>query len=146
MPMPERTAGTAFADHDAHNRRANLAHRLQILGDNRRLTAFLGRDPRIRTGRVDERDDRQTILGRQCHLLQCLAITLRMGTPEVARLALGEVLPLLVADKHHLEVVEMGQPRDDRRIIAKRPVAMQLEKLLEDQIEIIASLRPLLVP
>ena len=43
-------------------------------------------------------------------------------------------------------IVEMGQSRDDRLVVAKGAVAVQLEKLLEDQIEIIARLGPLLMP
>ena len=60
MPIPSAPPEPAFADDDADDRRADLAHGLQVLGDDRGLTALLGGDSRIGTGRVDERDDRQT--------------------------------------------------------------------------------------
>ena len=76
---------------------------MQVLGDDRGLAPFLGGDPRIGPGRVDERDDRQAILGRHLHLLQRLAIAFGMGTAEMAGLALGQVFPFLMADEHDLD-------------------------------------------
>ncbi len=67
--------------------------------------------PGIGPGRVDERDDRQAELGGQPHLHQRLAIAFGMGAAEVAGLALRQVLPLLMADEHDLDVVEVGQSR-----------------------------------
>ena len=40
----------------------------------------------------------------------------------------------------------MGEARDDRLVVAEGAVAVQLEELLEDQIEIVAGLGALLVP
>ena len=75
------------------------------------------------------------ILGRQLHLHQRLAIAFGMGTAEVAGRPLGQVLPLLVADEHHLVVVEVGEAGDDRLVVAEGAVAVQLDELLEDQLD-----------
>ena len=80
------------------------------------------------------------ILRRQPHLQQRLAIALRVGAAEVAGRALGQVLPLLVADEHDLVLIEVGQPGDDRLVVADGPVAVQLEELLEDQLDVVAGL------
>ena len=68
-----------------------------------------------------------------------------MGAAEVAGLALGKILPLLVADEHHLDVIEVSKPRHDRLVVAEGAVAVQFEKLLENQIEVVAGLGALLV-
>ena len=115
--------------------RADLAHGHQVLGDDRGLASLFGGDSRIGPGRVDERDDRQAELARELHLLQRLAIAFGMGAAEVAGLALGQVFPLLMADEHDLEIVEVGEARDDRLVVAEGAVAVQLEELLEDQID-----------
>ena len=91
-------------------------------------------------------DDRQAELLRQPHLHERLAIAFGMRTAEIAFLALGQVFPLLMADEHDLDVVEVREAGDDRLVVAQGPVAVQLEELVEDQLDVIAGLRPLLVP
>ena len=39
-----------------------------------------------------------------------------------------------------------ARPRDDRLVVADGAVAVQLDELLEDQLEVVAGLRALLVP
>ena len=107
----QRAAGAPLADHHADDRGADLAHLHQVLGDDRRLAALLGRDARIGARGVDERDDRQAELGGEPHLQQGLAIALGVGAAEVAGGPLGQVLALLVADEHDLQVVEDGPVR-----------------------------------
>ena len=43
-------------------------------------------------------------------------------------------------------LVEVGQAGDDRLVVADGAVAVQLEELLEDQVDVVAGLRALLVP
>ena len=109
------------------------------------LAAFLGRDSGVGARRVDERDDRQAEFLRQPHFHERLAIALGMSTAEVAFLALGQVFPLLMADEHDLDVVQVGEAGDDRLVVAQGAVAVQLEELVEDQLDVVAGLRPLLV-
>ena len=111
MPIPGRRR-TSLADH-TQTMVYDLAHLHQALGDDRRLTPLLGGDARIGSRRVDERDDRQPKLGGKPHLEKGFTVTLRMRTAEMAGRPLGQVLPLLVADEHDLDVVEVGQTGDD---------------------------------
>jgi hypothetical protein len=60
-----------------------------------------------------------------------------MSTPEVARLAFGQGFALLVADEQHLVLIELGKAGSDRAVVAKRFVAMQFDKLAEDQVQVI---------
>ena len=78
---------------------------------------------------------------RQPHFHERLAIALGVSTAEVAFLTLGEVFPLLMADEHDLDVVEVGQAGDDGLVVAQGAVAVQLEELLEDQVDVVAGLR-----
>ena len=110
------------------------------------LTALFGSDSRIGAGSVDKRDDRQMEFLSQPHLHERLAIAFGMRAAEIAFLALGEVFPFLMADEHHLDVVQMREAGDDRLVVAQGAVAVQLEELVEDQLDVVAGLRPLLVP
>jgi hypothetical protein len=51
-----------------------------------------------------------------------------------------------VADEHHLLVAQVGQPRDDRLVIADGPVAVKLDEAIERQAEVVSRLRPGLAP
>lgn len=53
-----------------------------------------------------------------------------------------QVPPLLLPDEHELAVVEFGKPREDRAIVADRLVAMQLDELVEQQLDVVERLRP----
>ena len=66
-----------------------------------------------------------------------------MGTAVEGLLAFLERLALLVADEHHPTVVELGQARDDRAVVAEGTVAMQLDELVEDQLDVVAGVRPI---
>ncbi len=50
----ERTARTAFADDHADHRRLQPRHLQQVVGDQLRLSAFLGTDAGIGAGGVDQ--------------------------------------------------------------------------------------------
>ena len=61
---------------------SRLGHLQQAGGDELGLAALLGADARIAPGRVDQADDRQLELGGQLHLVERLAIPLRMAQPN----------------------------------------------------------------
>ena len=107
------------------------------------LAALLGADAGIGARRVDQADDRQAELRGQLHLVERLAVALGMGAAEEALVALLERAALLVADEHHLEVVEPGEAGADGPVVAERPVAVQLDELVEDQLDVVERLRPL---
>ena len=57
-------------------------------------------------------------------------------------LALFEVAALLLAEEHHLAVVELGEAGEDGTVIAVGAVAVQLNELVEDEFEVVERLRP----
>ena len=71
---------------------------------------------------------------------QRLAIAFGVGAAEVAGGPLGEVLPFLVADEHHLGFAEVAKAGDDRLVVADGAVAVQLDELVEDQLDVVAGL------
>ena len=110
------------------------------------LAALLGGDAGVGTGvSMNEMIGRPNFAASRIFQKR-LAITLGMGTAEVALLALGQVFSLLVADEHHLLVVEVSQAGDDGLVVAEGAITVQLEELFEDQVDVVASLGPLLVP
>src|ERR1041385_3301857 len=130
---PKGTSRSAFPDHDADDRRRKLRH-LQDAGRNElRLASFLGPDTGIRTGRVNQADNRNPELGRQLHLAQCLPVPLGMCAPVKALLSFRKVPTLLVTDQHDLEIAEPREASADRPVVAESPVPMQLDELIERQ-------------
>ena len=139
---PERAPRTTLADHHADDRHRKRRHQEHAFGDHLGLAAFLSSHAGIGAGGVDQADHRQPVFGRQLHLAHRLAIALRMGAPEMAGLPFGEGLALLVADHHHLVLVELGEPGQHRRIVAEGFVAVEFHELVEYEVEVIAGLGP----
>src|SRR5207249_10999331 len=93
--------------------------------------------------RVDQRDDRSAKLLRQPHQSQRLSVTLRVGHAEVAAEYLLGIAAPLMTDDHHRLAVEPRPAGDDRRIFTKEAIAVQLDEVGEDQLEIIERERSL---
>ena len=133
----ERTAGSAFTDHDRHDGRAQTAHLSQIDGDGFRLTTLFGTDPGIGSGRVDETDDRKTVLLSKTHFHQRLAVALRMGTAEVAFDLFGRGSPLVVADDQCLHRTDATESSDDRAIITEMPVSAKFAEVTTQKLDVV---------
>ena len=52
------------------------------------------------------------------------------------------VVPLLMADEHDAEVAQAGEAGADGAVVAEGPVAVQLDELVEDQVDVVERLRP----
>ena len=63
----------------------------------------------------------------------------------MAGFAFGQVFSLLMTHEHDFDVIQTSESRDDRLVVSEGAVAVQLEELIEDQIQIIAGLGTLLV-
>src|SRR5262245_60261655 len=140
----ERPAGAAFPDDDANYRRGQPRHLQNAGRDELGLPALLGADTRVSPWRVDQADDRQAKLGGEPHLLHRLAIPFRVCAAVEALAPLFQRVPLLMADDQDAGVTEPGEAGPQRPVIAERPVAVQLDELLEDEFDVIAELRPAL--
>src|SRR5690606_28545691 len=115
-------------------------------GDHLCLAALLGADAWIRAWRIDEAKHRHLILGRHAHLQDRLAVTLRMRAAIKTLLAFLERLAFLMADDHHFVFVQLGEAGADGAVVAERLVAMQFDKLIEDQVEVVGHLRTIRMP
>ncbi len=55
----------------------------------------------------------------------------------------GGVVALLLADHHHRPATEAPEPADDRLVIAELAVALQLDELVDQGVEIVDEVRTL---
>ena len=69
-----------------------------------------------------------------------------MSAAEVALVALLDRPSLVLPDDQHLLVLELGEARDHRPVVAKGAVAVQLDELVKDQLDVIEGLGPGRVP
>ncbi len=106
---------------------------------------LLGRDARIGAGRVDERDEREVVPIGELHHPHRLPVALRIGHAEVPRRPLLDVTPLLVPDQRDRAALELADPGHERVIVHPPAIAVQLEEVLEDPLDVVEGVRALLV-
>jgi hypothetical protein len=116
-------------------------HLLQADRDRLRLAALLRVDSRIGARGVDERDHRPAEALGELHQAERLAVPLRPRHPEAAQDVLLGGPALLLADHHHRFTVEARQPADQRLVVAEGPVAVQLEPIGEQPLDIVEHVR-----
>jgi hypothetical protein len=56
---------------------------------------------------------------------------------------LAGVAPFLLAQDHHRPPLQLGQPANQRGVVGEESVAVQLEKLVEDQPDVVERIRTL---
>ena len=108
--------------------------------------AFFRTDAGIRAGRIDQRNHRQIKFFGELHQAQRLAITFRMGAPEIPHHVFPGVAAFLIRD-HNATL--LAQHRDSARhglVVAKQTVAVQLVPIRETTLDVIECERPLGVP
>ena len=106
---------------------------------------LLGCDAGIRARRVDECHEREAVTIGELHRAHRLAISLGVGHPEVAARALLQVAPLLVTDQHDRAAVELADSGHDRVVVHPAAVAVELEEVLQDPLDVVERVRPLLM-
>jgi len=112
----------------------------------RAMAAFFGVDAGIRAGRVDKCEHRELELLGRLHETQGLAVSLRLAHAEVARRAFLRVAALLVADHHARYAVEACETAHDRQVIRKMPVAVKLDEIGEDLVDVVERVGTLRMP
>ena len=132
--MTTATVGIAEAQHQRLRPRDRAA-----------LSVLLRGDARIRAGRVDERHEREPVALGELHRAHRLPVALRVRHPEVPVAPLGDVAALLVADERDRAAVERAEPGDDRVIVHPAAVAVELEPVVEDPLDVVERVRALLV-
>ena len=107
---------------------------------------LLGGDARVGAGRVDERDEREAVAVGELHRPHRLPVALGIGHAEVADGALLQVAALLVAHEGDRPPVERADAGDDRVVVQPAAVAVELEPVVEDPLDVVQRVRALLVP
>ena len=77
------------------------------------------------------------------HQADSFSIPLGMGQAEIAADVLLGIPSLLRADHRDRSPVEEGDAADDRRIVPERPVAVQLDEIVKEEIDIVEGRRTL---
>ena len=103
---------------------------------------LFGFQARKRAGRVNQRHHGHVELFGQLHQAQGLAVALRIGHAEVAKLPLLGVVPFLLPNKHDGVPVNFAKAAHHRLVVAHGPVAVQLHKLFGHAINVIQCVRP----
>ena len=100
----------------------------------------------MRARDIDERDDRQPDALGELHDAHRLAVALGVRHAEVAPDVLVGVGALLLADDDDPPAADARETRDDRRVVAEQPVAVQLEELVGHGIDELERPRPAQAP
>ena len=75
-----------------------------------------------------------------------LRVPLGIRDPPVPVAALLRVAALLLADEDDGAAVEPAEPGDDRPVVRAAAIAVQLEEVVEDPLDVVERVRPILVP
>lgn len=120
----QRAARTALTDHRSDNRDFERRHDLQITGDGFALTAFLGVDPRVSSGRIDEGQHRQPESLGHAHQAPRLAVAFGPRHAEFPPHFFAGVAAFLMTDDHHRLAFETAYSADDCGIVGERAIAV----------------------
>ena len=139
----QRAAGAALADDD-RDRRDVLS-----MAISRRLTAMASATwrssapmPGKAPGVSMKADDGQPEFLRHLHQAQRLAVALGCGMPKLREIFSLVSRPFCWADQHHRLAVEERRAADQRQVIVKMAVAVQLLEAFEDGVDVVEGVRP----
>src|ERR1700722_11553617 len=133
----QSTTGTPFTDNHADDRSWKTRHIQDTGGDELGLTSFLGTDTRKSSWGIDQTNNGKPILGGQFHFQKSFSIAFRMSAAVIALRSFGESLSFLMTDEHHFLPIQPGEAGSNCSGIAKCPVSMQFEKLIEHRFHVI---------
>ena len=109
------------------------------------LASFLCADTGIRAGRIYQSNHGQAKALGQAHQAQRFAITFRSWHTEVAIKLLLGVSALLMSDDDDRSTFQSRQPADDRWVVRKGAVAVQLLEVRTHGIDVLKGVGPLRV-
>src|SRR6185369_4299148 len=81
----------------------------------------------------------------ELHHAHRLPVALGVRHAEVPMRALADVAPLLVPDQGNGLAVETADAAHERRVVRKRTVAVELDEIVEDPLDVVEGVRPVLV-
>src|SRR5690606_25278708 len=142
----ERAAGATLADDGGDDRDADPGHHLERDADGLALPALLRADAGERAHRVDERDDgKPEAIGELVEPYR-LAVSLGVRHPEVPLQVLLRRASLLVADDDDAPPVVAREPAHDGWVVGEAPIAVQLDEVREQALDVIERVRAVRVP
>src|SRR5262249_13692366 len=133
----EGAARAPLADDRADYGHPQLGHGVEVAPDRLRLAALLGADARIGARRIHEREHRRAELLGELHQSQRLAEALRLGHSEIAMELFLRIAALLVPDHDAALAAEARHSANDRRVVGKRPVAVELLEPGEQAVDVV---------
>ena len=136
-------ARAALADNRRHVRHTDFQTGLGRARDGLGLTAFLGADPRIGAGGIDQRDDRDVEAIRHRHKPHRLAIAFGTRHAEIVPEPAVGVGALFVADDADELAAEAAEAADDGGVVAVLAIAGERYELGDQRRDVIEAVRPL---
>src|SRR5208282_415776 len=105
------------------------------------LSAFFGAQSGVGALGIDESDDWQPETIGQFEHATGLAIAFRPRTAEVALDTIRGALAALMPHDGDLMLAEVAEPRHDRAVIGEAPIAVKLDEVADQRINVIERLR-----
>src|SRR5208283_183866 len=142
----QRASRAALAYHASDGGNSQPRHQFQVARDRLDLPALLRANSGLTALRVDQRDYRQP--KPLCQLIDArrLAIALGQRLAEIALDSLSRRAAPLMTHHGDRPASEIGEPRHDRSVVGEAPVAMYLDKVAHQQVDVIERLRPIGMP
>src|SRR5208282_3775213 len=137
----ERATGAAFADNATDDRHFQPRHQFEVVRDRFVLSAFFGAQSVVGSLSIDESDDWQPETIGQFEHATGLAIAFRPRTAEVALDTICGALAALMPHDGDLMLAEVAEPRHDRAVIGEAPIAVKLDEVADQRINVIERLR-----
>ena len=147
VPNPKRqgSATPPLADHHHDHRRTQAGHLTEVTGDRLGLAALLGIDSRIGALSVNKCQHRPVKALSEVKKPQRLAVALGPRHAEVPPDFFRHCAAALVSDHHQRLATEAGQAADNRRIISKATVSVQLDELGAQTLNVVKRVGPVSV-
>ena len=128
----KRAAAAAFTDQNRDDRRFQPDHFHKVFGNGLSLPALLCADAAERAGGIHKANHRAMEFLCLLHQAQRLSVALRVRRTEVAVDLILCVCALFDGDDRHRAAAERRDAADDRGVIRKTAVAVQLNEIREN--------------
>ena len=140
------TSGSPFADDNADDWYAQLAHFNQVAGNGLALSALLSLQPGKGPRGVDQGHDGAVEFLRQFHEAQGLAVAFGVGHAEVSVLAHLRVDAFLLADEHDALAVNESKSTHHRLVVLHRSVSVELHEVaFGERFDVVQGIRTIRV-
>ena len=137
---PEGASAAPLAQDQSHDWNPSLRQRHQVFRDRPRDAPLLRPGAGKCTGGINEGNDRKLEALRLSDQSKRLSVALGVRHAEIAHRPFGCRPPLLLSDDHDRPMIEGGRAADDGMVVTEEPVAVQLEEVAEDRVDVIEGI------